>query len=315
MSGWSLFRRRPRSAAEWFAARRAGYQPGLERRFQAWLSADPTHTEDYALCEVLWEASRDAARREPEPPPATVAPTPWRPVLAAGLASLAAAAVVVWAYAPQTWSTHVGEQRTILLADGSWVTLNTRTRIAVRLSRHARDIELREGEAFFEVAKDAARPFTVHTPVGQARAVGTQFNTYLDGDRLEVTTATGTVLVAGVGPDPGVLVTAGNRADLRVGAPHATLAPANLAAVFGWRAQRIDVGDAPLADVLKDFSRYTPTRIRAGSPDIAGLHVSAVLRVGDVAALETTLTGAFGLRLERRGDELIVVRVAGGRDR
>lgn len=308
MSGWSVFRRRPRSAAEWFVARRTGFHPGLERRFQAWLSAYPTHAEDYALCEVLWEASCDAARREPEPPPATAARTPWRPVLAAGLASLAAAAVVVWAYAPQTWSTHVGEQRTILLADGSLVTLNTRTRIDVRLSRHARDIELREGEAFFEVAKDTTRPFTVHTPLGQAQAVGTQFNTYLDGDRLEVTTAAGTVLVAGIAPGAGVLVTAGNRADLRSGASYATLAPANLVAVLGWRVQRIDVDDAPLADVLKDFSRYTPTRIRAGSPDIAGLRVSAVLRVGDIAALETTLKGAFGLRLERRGDDLIVVR-------
>jgi ferric-dicitrate binding protein FerR (iron transport regulator) len=66
--------------------------------------------------------------------------------------------------------------------------------------------------------------------------------------------------------------------------------------------------------VLKDFSRYTPTRIREGSPDIGTLRVSAVLRVGDMAALETTLKGAYGLRLERRGGEILVVRGDGPGD-
>lgn len=310
MSGWFVLRRRPRSAAQWFAARRGGSTPWLERRFKFWLSEHSAHAEDYAMCEILWEASQEAARREPGPQP-TTARAPWRPILAAGLASLMVAAILVWAYTPQTWTTHVGEQRTVLLADGSWVTLNTRTRIEVRLSRHARDIELREGEAFFEVAKDGTRPFTVHTPLGIARAVGTQFNAYLDGDRLEVTTAKGIVFVVGNAPGAGVLVNAGTRADLRPAAPLPTLAPANLTSVLSWRAQRLDVDDAPLADVLKDFSRYTPTNIRASSPEIAALRVSAVLRVGDLAALETTLKGAFGLSLERRGSDIVVVRVAG----
>jgi transmembrane sensor len=271
------------------------------------LSEHPTHAEDYALCEVLWEASREAARREPEPPIAA-ARTSWRPVLAFALASLVVFAIFLWARAPQTWTTRVGEQRTLLLSDGSWVTLNTRTRIEVRLSRHARDIELREGEAYFEVAKDSTRPFTVHTSLGMAQAVGTQFNVYLDQDRLKVTTAKGTVLVGGNSPGAMALVDAGAQAELRSGRPAPILAAANLTSVLSWRAQRLDVDDAPLADVLKDFSRYTPTSIRAGSPDIAALRVSAVLRVGDIAALETTLMGAFGLRLERRGGEIVVVR-------
>jgi len=311
VSGWFVIRRRPRSAEEWFAARRARPSSRLDRGFTAWLSEDASHAESYALCEVLWEASQDAARREVAPPRATTR-TIGRLVLAGGIASLMVAAIVFWAFAPQTWTTLAGEQRTVLLSDGSWVTLNTRTRIEVRLSRHARDIELREGEAFFEVAKDSARPFTVHTRVGIAQAVGTQFNAYLDEDRFHVTT--GTVLVRANPSGAGVLVNAGAQAELRSGDPHPTLAPANLTSVLGWRAQRIDVDNAPLAAVLKDFSRYTPTRIREGSPDIGTLRVSAVLRVGDMAALETTLKGAYGLRLERRGGEILVVRGDGPGD-
>lgn len=303
-------RRRPQTAAQWFAARRAGSNPRLERQFNEWLVRDPSHADEYAVCELLWEASTEAARQEPKPSRAP-ARARWRLAAAGAVASILAVAMFAWATAPQTWKTTVGEQRTILLADGSWVSLNTRTRIEVRLSHNAREVVLREGEAFFEVAKDPARPFTVRTPLGFAQAVGTQFNVYLDVDRLRVTTAKGSVLVDSAAPEQGVLVNAGTQAELRSGSAQALVTAANLDTVLGWRAQRLDVDDAPLADVLRDFSRYTPTNIRAASPEIGALRVSAVLRVGDMAALETTLHGAFGLRLERHNDEILVVRAPG----
>jgi transmembrane sensor len=313
MSGFLAIRRRPHTAAQWFAARRAGLNPRLERQFKEWLLRDRSHADEYAVCELLWEASTEAARLEPQPPP-MAARVPWRLAAAGAIASIIVVASFLWTTAPQAWKTTAGEQRTVLLADGSWVTLNTRTRIDVRLSRTAREVELREGEAFFEVAKDPARPFTVRTPLGFAQAVGTQFNVYLDEDRLRVTTAKGSVLVDGAARENAVLVNAGTQAELRAGDAQAQVTAANLTTVLGWRAQRLDVDDAPLAAVLKDFSRYTPTNIRAASPEIGSLRVSAVLRVGDIAALETTLQGAFGLQLERRGGEIVVVRARGIRD-
>jgi transmembrane sensor len=317
MNGWFSAWRQPRTAAQWFALRRATSTPAIERRFGEWLSQDPSHGEEYALCELLWEAAKQAVSEEPAPARIEVR-AHWRIgafAVAASIAvvSIAVVSIVFLAKAPQTWTTGAGEQRTVLLADGSWVTLNTRTRIDVHLSRHARDIELREGEAFFAVAKDAARPFTVHTSLGYARAVGTQFNAYVNDERLQVTTEQGSVLVDGLDSGAGVLVDAGMQAELRIGMPGPRVTAANLTAVMGWREQRLEVDDAPLADVLKDFGRYTPTSIRAASPEIGSLRVSAVLRVGDLAALEAMLSGAFGLQFERQGREIIVVRPSAAR--
>jgi transmembrane sensor len=89
-----------------------------------------------------------------------------------------------------------GEQRTVVLEEGSRITLNTRTRIAVHLARHVREVVLRDGEAFFEVSKDASRPFTVRTSIGSARAIGTRFDVYLEDNHLSVTTQEGKVMLA-----------------------------------------------------------------------------------------------------------------------
>ena len=58
--------------------------------------------------------------------------------------------------------TTVGERRTVKLPDGSSVELNTASELAVRYTASARAIRLTRGEAYFTVASDPQRPFSVH---------------------------------------------------------------------------------------------------------------------------------------------------------
>jgi transmembrane sensor len=306
----TLFRRRRgRTAAEWFAMRLGGTDTKLDRQFNAWLAEDPAHREEYALCEITWEVSQDAAREIPQPNRAWLDDGAALGRRAAMFAVAAAAlAAVVWFWPPATldFATAAGEQRTLVLEDGSRITLNTRTRIGVRFERHAREIILEGGEAFFEVSHDASRPFTVRTPIGSTRAVGTRFNVYLEERRLSVTIADGSVLVDGPSAGNGVLVGAGSRAELRAGTARAVVEPADLPAALGWMSRRLEANNALLADVLRDFSRYIRLPVRAATPAIAELRVSAVLRTGDLEALQATLKDAFGLEIERRGGEYLV---------
>lgn len=305
-------RKRARSAADWFALRLGGgVDPTLERQFRDWLSQSPAHAEDYALCEITWEVSHDAAKELPEPakPPARFDRVIFVRRAAACAAAAALTALAVWFWPPATLqlATAPGEQRTVVLDDGSRVTLNTRTHLSVRFAHHAREVVLEDGEAYFEVSKDASRPFTVRTTLGSARAVGTHFNVYLDEVHLLVTTEEGRVLVDTAAAGNGVMVDAGQHAELRSGMPRASVESADLNAALGWLNRRLEEDNAPLGDVLRDFSRYTRMPIRAATPEIAALRVSAVLRSGDLDALQATLRGAFGLDLERRGSELVVI--------
>jgi len=310
MIAFLLRRGRKRTAAEWFAGRLGGSDVKLDRQFDAWLAEDPSHGEEYALCEITWEVSQDAAKEIQEPINRVRAPG-WAVVMrrAAAFASIVAAvAVVVWFWPPATlaFATAAGEQRTLVLEDGSRVTLNTRTRITVRFARHARDVVLEGGEAFFEVSKDVSRPFTVRTSIGSARAIGTRFNVYVEEHQVFVTIVDGSVLVEGVGSGNDVLVGTGRRAELRAGTARAVVEPADLNTSLGWLSRRLEVNNAPLADVLRDFSRYTSLPLNADTPAVAALRVSAVLRTGDLGALQATLKGAFGLDIERRNGELLV---------
>ena len=83
-------------------------------------------------------------------------------------------------------STAVGEQRSITLADGSLIKLNTRTTIRHRFDESTRRVELIEGEALFDVARDEQRPFIVTAGATEVRVLGTSFNVYKQSD-LEAT--------------------------------------------------------------------------------------------------------------------------------
>lgn len=308
-----LRRKRARTAAEWFAARQAGAARELESEFETWIAEHPSHAEEYALCEIAWGVSGPAARGASCSFSAAVE----RPgvlrrhPLAFGLASaamvLAALMVSLWPAASQSYSTAPGEQRTIALADGSHVTLNTRSRLSVRLTHAARDVVLENGEAYFEVAEDPARAFTVRTALGTARALGTRFDVFLGDRDLLVTTAQGRVEVRTPAAQHGVLVEGGQRVELRPGSTTPLLTRADLGATLGWLNRRLEVDNAPLAEVLRDFSRYTDVPVRAQTPAVGSLRVTAVLRTGDLDSLQATLHGAFGLDIERGDREWLVV--------
>ncbi|MDB6092417.1 MAG: hypothetical protein JWN85_5201 [Gammaproteobacteria bacterium] len=134
----------------------------------------------------------------------------WRlSAIAASIAVLGAiAGTVIWERLQvPTYATALGEQRSIELADGSTVELNSRSKIKVRYSEGERDVELLEGQALFHVAENHARPFVVIAEGTRVRAVGTQFDVYKKRTGTLVTVVEGRVAIftAPVTPAPGTL--------------------------------------------------------------------------------------------------------------
>ncbi|MCP6755955.1 FecR domain-containing protein, partial [Klebsiella pneumoniae] len=79
----------------------------------------------------------------------------------------------------RTYTTARGELRSVELADGSVVHINTQSRIDVNLSPRAREVRLVGGEALFKVQRDTTRPFLVYSGNAVIQAIGTQFNVRL----------------------------------------------------------------------------------------------------------------------------------------
>ena len=109
---------------------------------------------------------------------------------------LVMAAVFYWqTHRYPLYATDIGEQRSITLADGSTVDLNARSKLRIEFSKTERRVELLEGQALFQVAKNRHRPFLVRSGDALVRAVGTQFDVYRKDSSTTVTVLEGRVAV------------------------------------------------------------------------------------------------------------------------
>jgi len=301
---------------------------------QAWLEAAPENREAFdraerVSAELVAAAADLRLALEPLAPqpvvPAPIVSAPrrslprdrgrrlWRSV--AGLAAAAAAAVVAVAVlrtpapAPtETYQTAKGESRTVDLADGSHVHLNTATRIAVRLERDTRHVELVDGEAAFEVAKDASRPFLIAAGDRTVRVVGTEFDVLRHSGRLQVTVRSGTVAVqpadAPAKARP-LLLRAGDQFDRRAGTQTAVLRRVDPETAFAWRRGDLIYRDQPLAEVAADLSRYFETPLSVAGP-AADLRFSGVLKIESEEALVRRLQAFLPVVAERSGQSLVL---------
>jgi transmembrane sensor len=136
---------------------------------------------------------RSAPAKRAERPPRTR-----RRILAAASCAfvLALAGAAWWNFEHfPSYTTDIGERRSITLADGSTVDLNARSRLRVEFTKGERRVLLLEGQALFQVSKDKLRPFIVSSGNATVRAVGTQFDVYRKATGTTVTVLEGRVAV------------------------------------------------------------------------------------------------------------------------
>jgi transmembrane sensor len=233
-----------------------------------------------------------------------------------GVGAMAAAAAVAVVVAPELtarradrYATVKGERRHFQLADGSTVDLNAGTRLSVRFDREGRHVSLDEGQAVFDVAHDAARPFLIAAGDRTIRVVGTQFDVRRRDGRLAVTVARGAVEVR---PTEGAGGKAyrlhpGQRLEHVEGAPDALVSAAEAEDVLAWRGGRLIYRGQPLSEVVADLNEQFPTPIRIEDPSLAAEPISGVLVLDDQAAVIRRLALLVPIRTVR-SDAGVVLR-------
>jgi transmembrane sensor len=232
-------------------------------------------------------------------------------VVAIGLAFAAAYLQI----RPVQYETAVSEQRDVLLADGSRVTLNTDTALTVRYAASSRLVELERGEAIFAVKHDAARPFEVIAGQTVTRALGTEFNVDLRSDRIRVSVIEGVVRVSAAADDgtskarPLVpALTKGRSAEFRDDDNRIVEAAADLQRIQAWRARRLEFSDTPLPEALEEFNRYSTAHVVIGTADLNTVRVSGVFRIGDTEGFLFSLREALGVQTLATQEEIVLLR-------
>ena len=262
--------------------------------------------------------------------------------MAAGAAAclVAAGAFFFWRqYQPEAFQTGFGERRVVTLADGSQITLDSRTKVTVRYTADARILMLVRGQARFDVAHDVARPFTVTAEGHKVVATGTAFDVDLLGPKLLVTLLNGHVVVlpqsaptipwmpnaasegaasaTSAGAESRALSAAGSATDhiyldpgeqlvmSSGGAPR--VSHVDVERVTAWERGEIVFDNEPLASVIQRMNRYGPRHIMAGDDRAANLRISGVFHEGDVDGFVSTIAAYLSVRAQERPDGDVVL--------
>lgn len=203
--------------------------------------------------------------------------------------------------------TAVGEVRSVTLTDGTRVDLNTDTAIIVRFSSHERQIELLRGEAFFNVAHDAARPFVVSDNTLKAKDIGTQYSMRSASSGLgnEVQVEEGSVEVTGKSDQ--VVLNAGDVASLTAEG-RLSVAKADVANDTAWRTGKLVFSGQTLSDVLATLERYRYGRIVVLDRAAAQQKVSGIFDLHDTDQALQVLQDNLPVSVTHLTGMMVVVR-------
>ncbi|MDT8399812.1 MAG: FecR family protein [Pseudomonadales bacterium] len=340
---WNGQRRLEAQAREWVIRIDGG---DLSTRDQAalqdWLRRSPRHQRIFAETARLWGVLDKLA----EQPDTSVfnrrdtivgAPAGWgfATKLAAAFCFVVLFGAMAYRMAPtyldsrpaalMQYTTAVGEIKSVVLADGSSISLNTNTRLAVSYRRDIRIVHMPEGEAFFEVSHDKTKPFLVYAGSYAVRAVGTAFTVQMKGGEVDVVVSSGQVEVSALKQD------VSSAADISVQTLRsaAILAPLakgeqgvfNASADVPVRVERLDEGmleqalawregmlvfdNDTLEDVVAELNRYSSARIVIADTDLGRQRFGGYFSVEDIGAILDTIEQNFGIQVDRIGEDTI----------
>ncbi len=319
-------------AAEWFVILRSSSLSGKDKQaFKAWCGQSTDHQKAYDEYEQFWQSTQALeddndmlgayeeilARRR-------AAYGGWRrgALWAVPIAALVLFVVVsglltsLWP-GGEVYDTGVGEQRTVMLADGTTVKLNTNTHLSVSYSSASRHIELVRGQAFFNVARDEGRPFSVHYGDTSVLALGTQFDVYQKPGALQVTIVEGKISVSkspeGLGSkkeEKLLAAASGDRVVQQIVSAQGGLSDVSktkVNAVMAWQDQKLIFDDKPLPEALAEVNRYSRRKIRLGDDKLTSLRLSGVFQVSQQDLVVDMIRDYFSIRVEtdEKGDLIL----------
>jgi len=208
----------------------------------------------------------------------------------------------------QDYVTAVGEQRTVTLSDGSVIAMNVASTIRVDFSSTARDVDLKNGEAVFKVAHDAARPFVVHTKSADVRAIGTQFNVYERPEGTIVSVLEGRVQIAPKGKGLAAEeLTSGEEAQVAGGGQIEKRTHPDTNKAVAWRQRQLVFEETPLEEMVREFNRYGQSvRIKLEDIEPGSHRYGGIFDADDPDSLADLLSREPDLSVEKRHGEIIV---------
>ena len=307
-------------AIDWLLRLRSETCTQSERRaFDDWLAQSPRHRQAYEEVQAQWEwmepfktmpfTARDEALRYRR--------KSHQPLFAYSAVAALLLALGLTAFSPNGWigvsATYIaekGDRKTITLADGSSLDLNTESEVRVHFNHWERRVELLRGEAFFTVTHDAERPFEVRAGNGRIRDIGTAFEVYIKPDQVIVAVQEGIVEVQALGKRE---LTVGQQIAYNNNGEFRQLQDQDIAGLTAWRQGQLVFHDRRLDDVLAEVGRYHDTHIRLQDQKLGKLRVSGTFHTERLNDILNAIGAILPVKVDYIGSREILLRSAASR--
>ena len=223
--------------------------------------------------------------------------------------------------------TRVGEQKTVDLADGSRITLNTSTQILVDVSEQQRRIILEYGEAFFEVAQNPSAPFSVIVGEEAITVLGTSFCVRKSPETFTLSVTEGLValhksrepvnaaapmIAEHTSPTPASQQRVGAGWQLQYNANHQTLTASKSVdsnRIASWRRNILHFANEPLSEVVYELNRYSAKKILINEATLMDKPINASLRVDRITSALSGLEKSYRLKVVHHVDHIVISNV------
>ncbi len=309
------------TASEWLARRVTdNWTEANEVELNNWFAQSPAHRIAFLRLESAWGyTSRLGALRDlgPRRKPNDASPSSMRTALrvAAAIVIVAAAGLSAAIYSAEPrekiYTTAVGGHETLKLADGSQIELNTDTVLRLVYGKSVRKATLERGEAYFQIAHDASRPFSVQVGAHRVTDLGTKFLIRRAKSELEVAVTDGLVRLEATNSSNNEKPALLSKGDVIVVASHATVLrhkpPQKIADELGWRRGVLVFDNATLAGAVAEFNRYNTKKL-AVSPSVAHMAIGGTFPASNIEAFTELAQDVLGLRIENHGDVILISR-------
>jgi transmembrane sensor len=279
-----------------------------ERAFQKWISTDASHAAAFEMMSAIWEDTGALPKNllsnyeERQPP--------WlnrRKVLTGlGTVAVVGSAARVWQSArANVYQTDVGEQKHVVLKDGTQAFLDTDTCIVVGFTKAIRSVDLQYGRVNLRVMPDAERQFAVNAADHCIVTSHSYFDVRRDKDEVSVVLIRGQASVkseAGLRNETETLKT--GQQFLANTAKSIKVVKADLPILLAWQMGQAIFENQTLANAAHEMNRYSTARLEIIDARISNLRISGVYSVGDNVAFADSIGRLLPVKIRFVNDRI-----------
>lgn len=226
----------------------------------------------------------------------------------------------------KSFRTGKSERKTIVLPDGTFITLNHNSFLLLPadFGKQVREVHLR-GEGFFDVKQDPVHPFLVHTNTVTVKVLGTTFNLKAHPAEAGITETT---LLKGIvevelnqGSQKKYLLRAGQKirtvahtgkSAIAAGNIQAQISPLSKEGVLyrpaetSWTRSRIELSNEKLSDIALKLGKWYGIRIEFGDENVKDLRYSGTFESETIAEALEALQLSYPFNFKAENEKIII---------